>query len=100
MIDSGAVAGGSFSYNANDQLTTDSYDANGNTTSSGGVSYNYDFEDLLAGGGTAGMVYDGGGNRVSESFGLTITKFLVDMQNSTGLPQVMDETVNGAVTRT
>src|SRR5437667_1849651 len=94
------IAGGSYSYDVNDRLSTDTCNANGNTTSSGGVSYNYDFEDRLAGGGTAGMVYDGGGNRVSESFGLAITKFLVDMQNSTGLPQVMDETVNGAVTRT
>jgi len=45
-------------------------------------------------------VYDGDGNRVSESVGLTTTKFLVDMQNPTRLPQVMDETVNGSVTRT
>ena len=45
-------------------------------------------------------VYDGHGERVSESVGLTTTKFLVDMQNPTALPQVMDETVNGSLTRT
>ena len=96
------IVGGSYSYDVNDRLTTDGYDANGNTLGSGGVTYNYDFEDRLAGGGTAGMVYDGDGNRVSESVGLTTTKFLVDMQNPSadGLPQVMDETVNGSVTRT
>ncbi|PYV35857.1 MAG: hypothetical protein DMG22_00995 [Acidobacteria bacterium] len=82
----------------NDRLTTDGYDNNGNTPSSGGVSYNYYFEDRLAGGGTAGVVYDGDGNRVAESVGLATTKFLVDTENPTGLPQVMDETVNGSVT--
>src|SRR2546427_6254854 len=94
------IAGGSYSYDVNDRLSTDTCNANGNTTSSGGVSYNYDFENRLAGGGTAGMVYDGDGNRVSESVGLTTTKFLVDTLNPTGLPQVLDETVSGSVTRT
>jgi RHS repeat-associated protein len=46
------------------------------------------------------MVYDGDGNRVSENIGGTMTKFLVDDLNPTGLPQMMDETVSGAVTRT
>jgi RHS repeat-associated protein len=46
------------------------------------------------------IVYDGDGNRVSETIGGTTTKFLVDDQNPTGLPQVMDELVNGSVTRT
>jgi len=94
------IAGGSYSYDVNDRLSTDTCNANGNTTSSGGVSYNYDFENRLAGGGTAGMVYDGDGNRVSESVGLTTTKYLEDTENPTGLPQVLDETVNGSVTRT
>ncbi len=33
-----AVPGGSFFYDNNDRLTTDTYDANGNTTSSAGIS--------------------------------------------------------------
>jgi hypothetical protein len=33
-----ALSGGSFSYDANDRLTTDNWDANGNTISSGGIS--------------------------------------------------------------
>src|SRR2546427_971007 len=94
------IAGGSYSYDVNDRLSTDTCNANGNTTSSGGVSYNYDFENRLLGGGTAGMVYDGDGNRVAESVGLTTTKYLEDTENPTGLPQVLDETVNGSVTRT
>lgn len=46
------------------------------------------------------VVYDGDGNRISETVGGTTTKFLVDDHTPTGLPQAMDELVNGAVTRT
>jgi len=46
------------------------------------------------------MVYDGDGNRVSETVGSTTTKYLVDDKNPTGLPQVLDEILNGSVTRT
>ena len=45
-------------------------------------------------------VYDGDGNRVSETAGGVTTQFLVDDLNPTGLPQVLDEIVSGAVTRT
>src|SRR2546427_12375113 len=50
--------------------------------------------------GTTTMVYDGDGIRVSETVGGAATKYLVDTLNPTGLPQVLDETVSGAVTRT
>jgi RHS repeat-associated protein len=46
------------------------------------------------------MVHDGDGNRVSETVGGVTTKYLVDTLNPTGLPQAMDEVVNGAVTKT
>src|SRR5207244_6408991 len=84
-------------------LTTDTIDSNGNTTSSGGVSNTYDFENRMTAHLTTTpttMVYDGDGNRVSESVGGAATKYLVDTLNPTGLPQVLDEAVNGAVTRT
>ena len=45
------------------------------------------------------LTYDGDGNPVSETFGDTTTKY-VDDHNPTGLPQVLDELVNGSVTRT
>src|SRR5438093_4752150 len=95
-----AVGGGSFSYDSNDRLTTDTCDANGNTTSSGAVSNTYDFENRMTAHGSTTMVYDGDGNRVSETVGGATTKYLVDTINPTGLPQVLDETVSGAVTRT
>jgi hypothetical protein len=37
---------------------------------------------------------------VAETVGGTTTKYLVDSLNPTGLTQVIDETVSGAVTRT
>jgi RHS repeat-associated protein len=46
------------------------------------------------------IVYDGDGNRVSETVGGTTTKYLVDELNPTGYTQVMDELVNGSVTHT
>ena len=39
--------GGLLNYNANDQLTADTYNNNGNTTASGGTGYLYDFEVSL-----------------------------------------------------
>jgi hypothetical protein len=91
---------GSFFYDANDRLTTDNWDANGNTISSGGISYGYDFENRLLMRGAVTIVYDGDGNRVSEMAAGVTTKYLVDTLNPTGLPQVVDEVVKGSVTRT
>ena len=45
------------------------------------------------------VVYDGDGNRVSETVGSVTTKYLVDTNNPTGYAQVVDELQNGAVTR-
>ena len=95
-----AVPSGSFSYDNNDRLAIDTYDNNGNTISSAGTSNTYDFENRMLTHGAVTLVYDGDGNRVSETAGGTTTKYLVDSLNPTGLPQVMDEKVSGTVTRT
>jgi RHS repeat-associated protein len=96
-----AVPGGSFSYDNNDRLTTDLYDANGNTTSFASIQIKYDFENRMTQYGTGLLLaYDGDGNRISETIGGTTTKFLVDDHNPTGYPQVLDELVNASVTRT
>ena len=39
--------GGLTNYNANDQISTDTYDNNGNTTASNGLGYVYDFENRV-----------------------------------------------------
>ena len=64
-------------------------DANGNTTSSAGITNTYDFENRMTGHGSLSLVYDGDGNRASETVGGTTTKYLVDSLNPTGLPQVL-----------
>lgn len=90
----------SYTYDANDRLTTDTYDNDGNTTSSGGTANTYDFEDRMLTHGAVIMGYDGDGNRVSETAGGVTTQFLVDTLNPTGYSQVLDELVSGAVTKT
>ena len=94
-----ALGAQSFGYDANDELTTDSYDANGNTTSSGGHTYGYDFENRLVSkdSGAVTVLYDGDGNRVAKTAGGVTTKYLVDDLNPTGYLQVMDEVSGGAV---
>ncbi len=93
------IGGMTYNYDADDRLTSDNYDANGNTILSGGVSDVYDFENHLVQKGGVTIVYDGDGNRVSETVGSVTTKYLVDTNNPTGYAQVADELQNGAVTR-
>jgi RHS repeat-associated protein len=93
------ISSGTFSYDADDRLSDDVYDANGNTVTSGGIGNLYDFENRLTQHGSASMVYDGDGNRVSETAGGITTKYLIDDQNLTGFPQVVAETSSDGSTR-
>jgi RHS repeat-associated protein len=88
-------------YDANDRLTSDNYDNNGNTTSANNNSYAYDFENHLTSlnGGSAGYVYDGDGNRVAKTVGGITTNYLVDTNNPTGYSQVVDELQGGSVVK-
>ena len=90
-----------YSYDANDRLTSDRYDANGNTTNSGGNADSYDFENHLTSrnGGAVQIVYDGDGNRVRETAHGVTTTFLVDDRNPTGYAQVLEEIRSGTVVR-
>jgi RHS repeat-associated protein len=92
-----AIAPGLWNYDANDRLTAgDTYDANGNTVSSGGIGDVYDFENRLVQQGGIAIVYDGDGNRVSKTVAGVTTTYLVDDQNPTGYAQVVYETVSGS----
>ena len=95
-----AVPTGMLNYDANDRLTTDTYDANGNTVSSAGLDNTYDFENHLVQHGAVSIVYDGDGNRVAKTAGGVTTQYLVDTNNPTGYAQVLDEIQAGKVTRT
>jgi RHS repeat-associated protein len=98
-------------YNADDEVSSESYDKNGNTTqTANGNSYTYDSENHMLSMSNAStlvnMIYDAFGNRVAKTVTnlathlSTTTQYLVeDDVNPTGYPQVVDEIVNGAVTR-
>ena len=89
-----------YNYDSDDRLAADQYDPDGNTTLSGGITNNYDFENHLITHGGVTVVYDGDGNRVSETVAGMTTNYLVDTKNPTGYAQVVDEVVSGTVTRT
>ena len=93
-------ATGLLNYDANDRISTDPYDSNGNLLNAGGGSNLYDFENHLVRSGGVDIVYDGDGNRVGETVAGTTTNFLVAELNPTGYTQVLDELIGGAVTRT
>jgi len=94
-----AIPSGLLNYDANDRLAPDVYDANGNTTSSGGIGNSYDFENHLIQHGAVTIVYDGDGNRVAKTAGGVTTRYLVSELNPTGYVQVMDELQSGTVVR-
>ncbi|HEY6248722.1 MAG TPA: RHS repeat-associated core domain-containing protein [Candidatus Angelobacter sp.] len=95
-----AIPSGLLNYDANDRLTTDGYDANGNTINNGGIGNVYDFENHMVRHDSVVIGYDGDGNRVQETVAGVTTSYLVADQNLTGYAQVMDELQSGAVSRT
>lgn len=88
-------------FNPNDQLGSDAYDSNGNTTTSAGKTYVYDFENRIksVNSGQIVFVYDGDGNRVAKTVGGVTTRFLVDANSPTGYAQVVEEIVGSNVQR-
>lgn len=95
------VAAQKFTYDKNDRLTSDTYDANGSTKQSGGVAYVYDWENRLSsvGDGAVTYQYDGDGNRVAKTVGGVTTTYLVDANSLTGYAQVAEELQGGQVVR-
>jgi len=100
-----AIPSATSSYDDNDRINGDEYDANGNTIASNNITYTYDLENHLTqvvdqtGGQPVTIVYDGDGNRVSVTANGVTTKYLVDTLNPTGYAQVVEEIVDGAVQR-
>jgi RHS repeat-associated protein len=97
-------------YNADDEISSESYDANGNVTQeANGNSHTYDSQNHLLtmtnGTTSVTMIYDAFGNRVAKTVNGVTTQYLVeDDVNPTGLPQVVEELTGsfgaGVVTRT
>jgi RHS repeat-associated protein len=93
-----ALQAQTFTYDNDDRSSADTFDGNGNTLTSGGVTYTYDFQDWLVSTSTGVQItYDGDGNRVSETVAGITTKFLVDTQTPTGYAQIAEELVSGTV---
>jgi RHS repeat-associated protein len=88
-------------YDTNDRLTRDVYDANGNTLVSGSTQYTYDFADHLTttDPGAVTILYDGDGQRVAQTFQGVTTHYLLDERNPTGYAQVVEELVESTVQR-
>jgi RHS repeat-associated protein len=107
-----------FTFDPNDRLNSDTYDANGNTLFGTGFGQSqadqYDFENRLVSrtatvngqSTTVNLWYDGDGNRVRKSVATatnTITTYyLVDDLNPTGYSQVLEElsVINSQLTAT
>ena len=94
------ITAGSSTFNADDLLSTESYDLNGNATSVGGKTFAYDSENRLVSmnSGAVTLVYDGNGERVAKTVSGVTTKYLVDDLSPTGYPQVVEEVAGGTVT--
>jgi RHS repeat-associated protein len=97
------IGTGSFTYDPDDRLNTETYDANGNTLTSGGKTFTYDFANRLksmtANSVAVTIQYDADGNRVAKTVNGVTTRYLVDDLNPTGYAQVVEEVTAGAVTR-
>ena len=90
------------SFDTNDRVIGESYDASGNTLTLGTATYTYEFENRMASGtngSTVSMQYDGDGNRVARTEGTSSTRYLVDDVNPTGYAQIAEELAGGSVTR-
>jgi RHS repeat-associated protein len=88
-----AVPSGNWGFNADDEVSSESYDANGNVIATGGKTFAYDSENHLVSmnGGAVQLLYDGDGNRVAKSANGIVTRYLVDDLNPTGYAQVVEE---------
>jgi len=99
----GGIANQNFTYNSNDQLSSDVYDSNGNTRTNGSNAFFYDAENRLTnaivGGISITIVYDGDGNRVRKIVGATTNTYLVDSRNPSGFAQVLEEKSNGTLAK-
>jgi RHS repeat-associated protein len=97
------IGSGTFTYDPDDRLNTETYDANGNTLTSAGKTFAYDFENRLKsmteGTVAVTLAYDADGNRVAKTVNGVTTRYLVDDLNPTGYAQVVEEVTAGAVTR-
>ena len=102
----GTLGSTAATFDADDRLNSDTYDANGNTLLGSGFGQSlpdeYDFENRLVtrhtSSATVRITYDGDGNRVSKtlttSTNSVTTYYVVDELNPSGYAQVLEERVS------
>jgi RHS repeat-associated protein len=95
------IGSDSSTYDANDRLTTDTYDETGSPLESGGNLSVYDSQRRRVRFNDTQVVfqYDGDGRRVSRTAGGLSTTYLVDEASPTGHPEVVEERVGGKAKR-
>jgi RHS repeat-associated protein len=95
------LAGGNFTYDADDRLSTETYDNSGNALTSGGRTFAYDYANRLKSmnSGAVALQYDGDGNRAAKAAGGVTTRCLVDDLNPTDYAQVVEKIAGGVVAR-
>ncbi len=88
-----------YSYNALNQLsgTQYEYDPSGRLTTNGTETYAWDRANRLLSMGSSAYLYNGMGQRIQQSVGAAVTKYLLDTQP--GLFQTLTETTGVNVTR-
>ena len=77
------INSGNWGYNADDEVASESYDLNGNTTRlANGNTFTYDAENhmisMTAPGTAISMIYDAFGNRVAKMVNGVTTQYLVE----------------------
>jgi RHS repeat-associated protein len=95
------ISSGTFTFNSDDEMASETYDSNGNALTMSGKVFTYDSENHLKSmnGGAVALVYDGDGHRVAKTVNGVTTRYLVDDLNPTGYAQVVEEVAGGAVQR-
>jgi RHS repeat-associated protein len=98
------IAASTATYDANDRVSGESFDNNGDQLTRDGRTQSFDSQDRLVSSAAAAapsvhVYYNGDGNRVAVDVGGALVSYLIDDQNPTGYSQVVEERVGGAVTR-
>jgi len=95
------LATNNYAYTANDWLTNNAYDLNGNTITNAGTNYQYDVMNHLVNlnNGQVVLAYNGDGDRVLKIVGGVTNYYLVDDRNPSGYAQVLEEHQGATLSR-
>jgi RHS repeat-associated protein len=99
------IAASTSTYDANDRVSGETFDSNGDQLTRDGKTQSFDSQDRLVSSAASSapsvhVYYDGDGNRVAVDVGGALVSYLVDDgENPTGYPQVVEERVGGNVQR-